>query len=64
MKRDDICVVLKEVGLTPIVPEAGYVVLADTVILEKEFDTGPGKEPYGFQFAKWLLQEKVFSNLS
>ena len=61
-KRDDICVVLKEVGLTPIVPEAGYLVLADTAILEKEFDTGPGKEPYDFQFAKWLIREKVFTN--
>ena len=32
-KRDSIIKVLKEAGLTPIVPEGGYFVLADTANL-------------------------------
>jgi len=59
-KRDRMCAVLKEVGLQPIVPEAGYFVLVDTTSLDIDFDTeGPGKEPYDFQFAKWMMKEKV-----
>jgi len=42
------------------VPEAGYFVLADTTSLGVDFDTeGPGKEPYDFQFSKWMMKEKV-----
>ena len=58
-KRDQMCEVLREVGFTPIVPEGGYFVLADTAAVGKEFDTGPGKEAYDFQFAKWMMSEKV-----
>ena len=58
-KRDETCKVLREVGLTPIVPDAGYFVLADTSAMGKDFDTGAGKEAYDFQFAKWMMKEKV-----
>ena len=58
-KRDRVCAVLREVGLNPIVPQGGYFVLADTTSLGLEFDTGPDKEPYDFQFAKWMMKEKV-----
>ena len=58
-KRDETCSVLKEVGFTPIVPDGGYFILADTTAVGKEFDTGPGKEAYDFQFAKWMMAEKV-----
>ena len=58
-KRDEVCGVLSEVGMTPIVPDGGYFVLADVSAIGKEFDTGPGKEAYDFQFAKWMMVEKV-----
>ncbi len=58
-KRNEMCAVLKEAGFRPIVPDAGYFVLADTSAVGKEFDDGPGKEPYDFQFAKWMMTEKV-----
>ena len=58
-KRDETCAVLREVGFTPIVPDGGYFILADTSAVGKEFDTGPGKEAYDFQFAKWMMIEKV-----
>ena len=58
-KRDETCEVLREVGLTPIVPDGGYFVLADTSAMGKDFDTGAGKEAYDFQFAKWMMKEKV-----
>ena len=64
-KRDKMCAVLKEVGLRPIVPEGGYFVLVDTTSLGKDFDTeGPDKEPYDFQLAKWMIREKVCTDLS
>lgn len=56
-KRDEIVGVLKECGLTPIVPEAGYFVIADTSSIGKKFESSD--EPYDFQFAKWLMREKV-----
>ena len=58
-KRDEMCAVLREVGFTPIVPDGGYFIMADTSAVGKEFDTGPGKEAYDFQFAKWMIREKV-----
>ncbi len=61
-KRDETCAVLREVGFAPIVPDGGYFVLADTSAVGKDFDTGPGKEAYDFQFAKWMMVEKVEIN--
>ena len=58
-KRDQVCQVLREVGFTPIVPDGGYFVLADTSPVGKEFETGPGREAYDFQFSKWMMTEKV-----
>ena len=59
-KRDEMCAVLKETGFDPIVPDAGYFILADTSAVGKDFDVGPGKEPYDFQFAKWMMTDKVY----
>ena len=58
-KRDEVCGVLREVGMTPVIPDGGYFVLADMSTIGKEFDTSPGKEAYDFQFAKWMMVEKV-----
>jgi kynurenine--oxoglutarate transaminase/cysteine-S-conjugate beta-lyase/glutamine--phenylpyruvate transaminase len=59
-KRDEMCGVMREVGFTPIVPDGGYFVMVDTSVVEKEFDTtSPGQEAYDFQFAKWMMAEKV-----
>ncbi|XP_019856948.1 PREDICTED: kynurenine--oxoglutarate transaminase 3-like [Amphimedon queenslandica] len=57
-KRDRMIQVLKEVGLTPIVPEGGYFLLADTANLGIKFDESTGSEPYDVQFAKWMTKEK------
>ena len=63
-KRDEMCAVLREVGLTPIVPDGGYFVLVDTSAVGKDFDTtSPGQEAYDFQFAKWMMAEKVYQLL-
>ena len=41
------CAVLREVGLTPIVPDGGYFVLVDTSAVGKDFETtSPGQEAY------------------
>ena len=58
-KRDEMCAVLQEVGFRPIIPDGGYFILADTSPVGKDFDTGDGKEAYDFQFAKWMMIEKV-----
>jgi len=56
-KRDETVAVLREVGFTPIVPDGGYFIMADTSGLGMTFD---GKdEQYDFQFAKWMMREKV-----
>ena len=58
-KREELCAVLREVGFAPVVPDGGYFVVADVSAVGREFDTGPSKEAYDFQFAKWMMVEKV-----
>ena len=57
-KRDAIVSVLQEIGMEPVVPDGGYLLMADTSTLGVEFPPGGG-EAYDFQFAKWLMREKV-----
>lgn len=56
-KRDETVAVLKECGLDPVVPEGGYFIMADTSSIGKKFDSN--EEAYDFQFAKWMMREKV-----
>jgi kynurenine--oxoglutarate transaminase/cysteine-S-conjugate beta-lyase/glutamine--phenylpyruvate transaminase len=55
-KRDEMADVLREVGLEPTLPDAGYFMVADTAPLGLQFDSGD--EPYDFQFVKWMTREK------
>ena len=56
-KRDEMVSVLRGAGLEPVVPDGGYLLLADTSALGVEFPSSEGA--YDFQFAKWLIREKV-----
>jgi kynurenine--oxoglutarate transaminase/cysteine-S-conjugate beta-lyase/glutamine--phenylpyruvate transaminase len=55
-KRDEMAEVLREVGMEPILPDAGYFMVADTAPLGLEFNSS--QEPYDFQFCKWMTREK------
>ncbi|XP_071946681.1 kynurenine--oxoglutarate transaminase 3-like isoform X2 [Antedon mediterranea] len=54
-KRDKICLVLKEIGLEPIVPDGGYFVLADVSKINIDFDDGTS-DKRDYKFVRWLTK--------
>ncbi|KAF0853046.1 mitochondrial kynurenine-oxoglutarate transaminase [Andalucia godoyi] len=63
-KRDKLCNVLHDVGLTPFVPEGAYFVLADTSRVRfpeddvvKRYEAKGQKLSRDFAFAYWLMEE-------
>jgi kynurenine--oxoglutarate transaminase/cysteine-S-conjugate beta-lyase/glutamine--phenylpyruvate transaminase len=63
-KRDSIAEALRGIGLTPIIPEGGYFIMADSSTLEfNEYDDSDNAEPYDVQFVKWMTKEKVFIHI-
>ncbi|XP_064396076.1 kynurenine--oxoglutarate transaminase 3-like isoform X2 [Halichondria panicea] len=60
-KRDEVVAVLRETGLSPIVPEGGYFVMADITSIGKKFEGGA--ESYDFQFTKWMMREKGIASI-
>lgn len=57
-KRDRLAKLLVDIGLTPVIPEGGYFMLADISHLAKEFVTDE-KEMKDSKFVKYLIKNKV-----
>jgi kynurenine---oxoglutarate transaminase / cysteine-S-conjugate beta-lyase / glutamine---phenylpyruvate transaminase len=57
-KRDQIAKLLQEAGLTPVIPEGGYFIMADISNIAKDFVTDE-KECKDSKFVKYLIREKV-----
>lgn len=57
-KRDRLAKLLLEIGLTPVIPEGGYFMLADISHLAKNFATDD-HEMKDSKFVKYLIKEKV-----
>ena len=57
-KRDKLANALLEAGLTPVIPEGGYFIMADITKLAKSFETDT-VEYKDTKFVKYLIKEKV-----
>ncbi|XP_061539359.1 kynurenine--oxoglutarate transaminase 3-like isoform X2 [Phycodurus eques] len=57
-KRDRLAAILREVGLSPVVPEGGYFMLADVTALNQNLSHVGGDEAYDYKFVKWMIKEK------
>lgn len=57
-KRDRLAKLLLDIGLTPVIPEGGYFMLADISHLAKSFATDD-HEMKDSKFVKYLIKEKV-----
>ncbi|XP_054644703.1 kynurenine--oxoglutarate transaminase 3-like isoform X3 [Dunckerocampus dactyliophorus] len=57
-KRDRLAAILQEAGLSPIVPEGGYFMLADVTALKQNLSHMAEDEAYDYKFVKWMIQEK------
>nr|XP_057929975.1 kynurenine--oxoglutarate transaminase 3-like [Doryrhamphus excisus]XP_057929976.1 kynurenine--oxoglutarate transaminase 3-like [Doryrhamphus excisus]XP_057929977.1 kynurenine--oxoglutarate transaminase 3-like [Doryrhamphus excisus]XP_057929978.1 kynurenine--oxoglutarate transaminase 3-like [Doryrhamphus excisus] len=57
-KRDRLAAILQEAGLSPIVPEGGYFMLADVTALDQNLSHMGNDEAYDYKFVKWMIQEK------
>ena len=57
-KRDQLAKLLIEAGLTPIIPEGGYFMMADISKISKNF-TSDANECKDSKFVKYLIKEKV-----
>ncbi|KAI5628333.1 kynurenine--oxoglutarate transaminase 3, partial [Silurus asotus] len=57
-KRDHLAAILKQAGMSPVVPEGGYFMLADVTALNQDLTGVEGDEPYDYKFVKWMIKEK------
>jgi len=56
-KRDRLAQLLLDIGVTPVIPEGGYFMLADISKIAKEFNSD--SEMKDSKFVKYLIKEKV-----
>ncbi|KAG5851223.1 hypothetical protein ANANG_G00090790 [Anguilla anguilla] len=57
-KRERMAAILRLGGMSPVVPEGGYFMIADVTSLNKDLSHMGDDEPYDFKFVKWMIQEK------
>ncbi|KAM9796498.1 kynurenine--oxoglutarate transaminase 3-like isoform X2 [Syngnathus typhle] len=57
-KRDRLADILREAGLSPIIPEGGYFMLADVSALNLDLSHMASDEAYDYKFVKWMIKEK------
>nr|XP_020465738.1 kynurenine--oxoglutarate transaminase 3 isoform X1 [Monopterus albus] len=62
-KRDRLAAMLQEAGMTPIIPEGGYFMLADVTSLNQDLSHMVDDEPYDYKFVKWLIKEKKLATI-
>ncbi|KAL1272911.1 hypothetical protein QQF64_028773 [Cirrhinus molitorella] len=57
-KRDRMAAMLRQTGMTPVVPEGGYFMIVDVTALNKDLSHMGDDEPYDYKFVKWMIKEK------
>ncbi|XP_041370941.1 kynurenine--oxoglutarate transaminase 3-like isoform X2 [Gigantopelta aegis] len=60
-KRDRLAQMLQDVGMSPVIPEGGYFMLAD--ISTFDTPTSDEDEPKDFKFVKWMTKEKKLASI-
>jgi len=63
-RRDNIASFLLEAGLTPVVPEGGYFIMADWSAYKGKVDLGSeNDDQMDFRFAKWLSKNRKLQGI-
>jgi kynurenine--oxoglutarate transaminase/cysteine-S-conjugate beta-lyase/glutamine--phenylpyruvate transaminase len=62
-KRDRLAAYLLKAGMNPIVPDAGYFMIADFSQFDGPFRSG-NEDQLDFRFVRWLCKEKVSNSVS
>ncbi|KAM6962888.1 kynurenine--oxoglutarate transaminase 3-like [Aplochiton taeniatus] len=61
-KRDRMAAILRDVGMSPFVPEGGYFMIVDVTPLDQDLSHMGGDEAddeaYDYKFVKWMIKEK------
>ncbi|XP_051752943.1 kynurenine--oxoglutarate transaminase 3 isoform X1 [Ctenopharyngodon idella] len=57
-KRDRMAAMLRQIGMTPVVPEGGYFMIVDVTALNQDLSHMGDEEPYDYRFIKWMIKEK------
>lgn len=57
-KRDRMAAMLRQTGMTPVVPEGGYFMIVDVTALNQDLSDNGDDEPYDYKFVKWMIKEK------
>ncbi|XP_051996596.1 kynurenine--oxoglutarate transaminase 3 [Xyrauchen texanus] len=57
-KRDRMAAMLRQTGMTPVVPEGGYFMIVDVTALNQDLPHMGDDEPYDYKFVKWMIKEK------
>uniref|UniRef100_A0A672IPW5 Kynurenine--oxoglutarate transaminase 3 n=1 Tax=Salarias fasciatus TaxID=181472 RepID=A0A672IPW5_SALFA len=57
-KRDRMAAIVREVGMTPVIPEGGYFMLVDVTSLNQDLSHIQDDEAYDYKFVKWMIKEK------
>uniref|UniRef100_A0A7E4VCK3 Aminotran_1_2 domain-containing protein n=1 Tax=Panagrellus redivivus TaxID=6233 RepID=A0A7E4VCK3_PANRE len=61
--RDKLVASCRSAGLKPIVPQAGYFLIADFSSFDGPFKTDPSPDPLDFRFVRWLCREKKLASI-
>jgi kynurenine--oxoglutarate transaminase/cysteine-S-conjugate beta-lyase/glutamine--phenylpyruvate transaminase len=61
-KRDKLSKILLDAGITPVIPEGGYFMLADISKIAAKFN-GDDKESKDSKFVKYLIKEKGLATI-
>ncbi|KAA0713071.1 Kynurenine--oxoglutarate transaminase 3 [Triplophysa tibetana] len=57
-KRDRMAAMLRQAGMTPVVPEGGYFMIVDVTALNQDLSHMEEDEAYDYKFVKWMIKEK------
>ncbi|TNN72806.1 Kynurenine--oxoglutarate transaminase 3 [Liparis tanakae] len=57
-KRDRMAAILREAGMSPVIPEGGYFMLVDVTPLNQDLSHMLEDEAYDYKFVKWMIKEK------
>lgn len=65
VKRDRLAAIVREAGMTPVVPEGGYFMLVDVTSLNQDLSHIPDEEDeaYDYKFVKWMIREKKLATI-
>ncbi|GMR31954.1 hypothetical protein PMAYCL1PPCAC_02149 [Pristionchus mayeri] len=62
-KRDRLTSMVREAGMTPIVPESGYFMMAGFKGYHGPFESDLSPDPLDFRFVRWLCREKKLATI-